>query len=112
LAKGNPKKKGKKPAMAEFKWSRNRILDDTMAAILYEKTFEHSIATVTKISSSPRTRYRPKPLATIEFQKLGVRKLHISSHKLMELAERLYNYGWLSYPRTETDSFTGNIDLK
>jgi len=30
----------------------------------------------------------------------------------MELAEKLYNKGFISYPRTETDSFTDTIDVK
>jgi len=36
---------------------------------------------------------------------LGVTKLKISSHELMDIAEKLYNSGFISYPRTETDFF-------
>lgn len=42
---------------------------------------------------------------TIEFQKLASRKLKIGSSKAMEIAEKLYNKGFISYPRTETNTF-------
>ena len=30
----------------------------------------------------------------------------------MEIAEKLYNRGYISYPRTETNSFSKTINLK
>lgn len=33
------------------------------------------------------------------------KKLRIGSAKAMEIAEKLYNRGFISYPRTETNSF-------
>ena len=59
-----------------------------------------------------KSKYRPIPLATISLQTLSSKKLHISSDRLMEIAEKLYNKGFVSYPRTETDSFPDSIDLK
>ena len=38
--------------------------------------------------------------------------LKMSSRKTSEIAESLYNKGFLSYPRTETDSFPPTIDLR
>ena len=43
---------------------------------------------------------------------MGVRFLRISSDKMMEIAEKLYNKGFISYPRTETDRFTKTIDVR
>lgn len=39
-------------------------------------------------------------------------KLHISSDRTMEIAESLYQRGYLSYPRTETDKFKEGTDLR
>ena len=48
---------------------------------------------------------------TIDFQKLASRKLRIGSAKAMDIAEKLYNKGFISYPRTETNAFPV-MDLK
>ena len=48
---------------------------------------------------------RPTPLATVEMQRDASRLLRISSDQCMALAESLYQRGYLSYPRTETDGF-------
>lgn len=39
-------------------------------------------------------------------------KLRISSDKTMEIAESLYQRGYISYPRTETDKFKEGTDLR
>ncbi len=63
------------------------------------------------ITSSRKQRRKPAPLNTIELQKLASKKLHFNGHKTMELAERLYSKGYISYPRTETNSYGKNADL-
>ena len=96
----------------EFSWSRNRLFDEYCARVIFEKCLEFPEANVIKVQTHPKSKWRPSPLNTIELQKLGVRKLHISSSRLMEIAEKLYNKGYISYPRTETDSFQKSINLK
>jgi DNA topoisomerase III len=36
----------------------------------------------------------------------------ISPHHAMQVAERLYTSGFISYPRTETTQYADNADLK
>lgn len=48
---------------------------------------------------------------TIDLQKLASKKLHFSACKTMEIAEKLYNKGLISYPRTETNFFAASFDL-
>lgn len=67
-----------------------------------------------------------KPLDTVELEKLAVRKLKMSAKTTMAIAEKLYNKGFISYPRfaimsslntdvgvfrTETNIFAKDIDL-
>lgn len=47
---------------------------------------------------------------TVELQKLAARKLKFSAQKTMQIAEELYNKGFMSYPRTETDQYNFNDD--
>jgi DNA topoisomerase-3 len=51
------------------------------------------------------------PLNTVEAQKIISRKLKINSSKCMEIMESLYNRGFISYPRTETNKFNPSINL-
>ena len=51
-------------------------------------------------------------MTTVELQKFGASVLKINSHRIMAIAEDLYNKGFLSYPRTETDEFEKEFDLK
>ena len=45
-------------------------------------------------------------------QKLVSRKLKIQSYRTMAIAEKLYNLGYISYPRTETQIYSENQNLK
>lgn len=54
----------------------------------------------------------PVPLATLEMQKRVTRELRLPGERVMKLAEELYQAGFISYPRTETDRFSNDYDLK
>ena len=41
-----------------------------------------------------------------------VLQLGLSPHHAMQIAERLYTSGYISYPRTETTQYADNADLK
>ena len=69
-----------------------------------------SYAEIISISESVKTKRKPNPLNTIELQRLASKKLHFSPSMTMEIAERIYNKGYLSYPRTETNTFK-NMDI-
>lgn len=45
-------------------------------------------------------------------QKKATQSLHLPGERIMKLAEDLYQAGFISYPRTETDSFSPSMDLK
>ena len=45
-----------------------------------------------------------------EMQKRLNRVLRISPEQIMKIAEDLYNDGFISYPRTETDKFPADFD--
>lgn len=100
-----------------FSWHRGRIFDEYSAHVIYELCHDQLIADddcarITGVNKRQRKRWRPLPLSTVELQKAASRILRMTSHATMEAAERLYNAGLLSYPRTETDRFDRNYDLK
>ncbi|KAL8159182.1 hypothetical protein V2J09_000719 [Rumex salicifolius] len=97
---------------AEFSWIRGRIFDYTCASIVYEMCIEEPTATVTKVLQQQKFKYPPYPLSTLELEKRASRWFRMSATETMKAAEDLYQTGFISYPRTETDSFSERTDLK
>ncbi|XP_041673326.1 DNA topoisomerase 3-alpha [Cheilinus undulatus] len=96
----------------EFSWKRNRLFHHTACLVLYQICMEDPIATVTAVTSKPKSKWRPLPLDTVELEKLASRKLKISAKETMKIAEKLYTQGFISYPRTETNMFPSNLPLR
>ncbi|THF99053.1 hypothetical protein TEA_018796 [Camellia sinensis var. sinensis] len=67
---------------------------------------------VTKVRQQEKLKYPPHPLNTIELEKRASRYFRMSSEQTMKVAEDLYQTGFISYPRTETDSFSERTDLR
>ena len=86
-------------------WKRVRLYDRTMTLAIYDACLEAGEAVVTDVSGRPKNKWRPVPLATVELQKRASKYLRIGSEQLMQKAESLYNNGYISYPRTETEKF-------
>lgn len=98
-------------ARAQFEWARGRLFDRLACVVLYEMCVEEPEATVVAVNRRRTTRAKPIPLATVELQREASRKLRIASDRTMAIAESLYQRGYLSYPRTETDKFKEGTDL-
>ncbi|KAI9756066.1 MAG: DNA topoisomerase [Lichina confinis] len=95
-----------------FGWDRYHLFDRMAVAILYERCVIAKKAEVTKVQDKPTSKWRPLPLTTLEMQQKGTQYLRMDSQRVMKVAEDLYTRGFISYPRTETDSFNKEIDLK
>jgi DNA topoisomerase-3 len=53
---------------------------------------------------------RPVGLNTVELLSYASKNLGLSAIRTMKIAESLYSYGFISYPRTESTSFSKNFD--
>lgn len=95
----------------EFSWKRNRLFSHTSCLVLYQRCMEDPMATVTAVTSKPKSKWRPLPLDTVELEKLASRKLRINAKETMKIAEKLYTQGFISYPRTETNIFPPTLAL-
>ncbi|CAR24118.1 DNA topoisomerase 3 [Lachancea thermotolerans CBS 6340] len=97
-----------------FQWERGHLFDRLAVAVIYELCLEASgnIAKVADLKSKPTTKWRPLPLTTVELQKNCSRFLKMSAKTSLDAAEKLYQKGYISYPRTETDIFPPNMDLQ
>ena len=95
-----------------FLWKRVHLFDRPTVIILFERCLMAKLARVTKVQTKPTSKWRPLPLTTVDLQMMGSRYLRLDSQKIMKVAESLYNKGWISYPRTETDQFPKDMDLR
>jgi DNA topoisomerase-3 len=88
------------------------LFDRAVVIILFERCIAAKIAKVTKVQEKPTSKWKPLPLTTVELQKNASRFLRMNSHEAMAVAEGLYQKGFISYPRTETDQFDKGMDLR
>ncbi|KAK4043204.1 DNA topoisomerase [Parachaetomium inaequale] len=95
-----------------FNWSRHRLFDRMSVVILYERCLSARTAKVTKVQEKPTKKWKPLPLTTVELQKMATRFLRMTGQQAMTVAEKLYNKGFISYPRTETDRFDKGMNLR
>ncbi|XP_067213930.1 DNA topoisomerase 3-alpha isoform X3 [Linepithema humile] len=96
----------------EFRWARVRLFEKLPCQIFLDMCLERPEATVEKVACKPKSKWRPLPLDTIELEKQGSRKLRLNAKETMKIAERLYTQGLISYPRTETNIFPKELNLR
>ena len=92
--------------------SRSRIFDQQCAHILVLLLKQQSEAVVTSVKRSMHKKQRPQAMNTVEMLRLASSGLGMGPQHTMQVAERLYISGYISYPRTETTSYPANFDLK
>ncbi|XP_034190961.2 DNA topoisomerase 3-beta isoform X1 [Osmia lignaria lignaria] len=92
-------------------WSRVRSFDKEIANMFLSHVKEYEQATVISIESTEKTKSRPIALNTVELMRVASSGLGMGPHHAMQIAERLYTQGYISYPRTETTLYPENFDL-
>lgn len=102
-------KKNNKPV--ELKWCRKRLFCKLSCFAIYASTLDDPTVKVLNVAEKRTVKFKPLPLATVEFQRRASKYLKIEPQKAMEIAEKLYSQGFISYPRTETDSFPDNFEF-
>lgn len=95
-----------------FNWARGHLFDRAAVVVLFERCLLARTAKVTKVQTKPTSKWKPLPLTTVELQKCGSSFLRMDSQRVMKVAEALYQRGFISYPRTETDQFDAGMDLR
>ncbi|CCD25986.2 DNA topoisomerase 3 NDAI_0G02110 [Naumovozyma dairenensis CBS 421] len=101
-------------ASTTFQWDRGHLFDRLSVLAFYETCLETAgdKAKVVDLISKPTSKYRPLPLTTVELQRNCARFLRLNAKKSLAAAEKLYQKGFVSYPRTETDIFPQAMDLQ
>ncbi|CAG8432833.1 7321_t:CDS:10 [Diversispora eburnea] len=92
-------------------WERARVFDKQVTNLFLDTIKDFKEAKVVSVNSVHKTRSRPHALNTVELLKFGSSYLGIGPNETMSIAERLYIQGYVSYPRTETTTYSKNFDI-
>ncbi|KAG7362205.1 DNA topoisomerase [Nitzschia inconspicua] len=94
-------------------WESGRSFQKQKTEAIVEKAMEDgATATVTNVVMKDKKQGRPVPLNTVSLLKACSKALGIGPHHAMQVAERLYLSGYLSYPRTESTAYPKSFDIK
>ena len=98
--------------ICELKWFRKRLFCKLSVFSIYASILDNPVVKVIDLQKKPTRKQKPLPLATVEFQRRASKYLKIDPKSAMDMAERIYARGYISYPRTETDSFPQNFNFQ
>ena len=94
-------------------WRRKRVFDVGAAHVFFDCCVAgKDRGVLEKVEAKPAAKPRPLPLSTLELQKRASKWLKLGSAETMEVAEALYQRGYVSYPRTETELFRDTCDVR
>uniref|UniRef100_A0A8B9JZH5 DNA topoisomerase n=1 Tax=Astyanax mexicanus TaxID=7994 RepID=A0A8B9JZH5_ASTMX len=93
-------------------WDRVRVFDREIVQMFVNMTKTAREALVESVSKKEKAKQRPLALNTVEMLRVASSALGMGPQHTMQIAERLYTQGYISYPRTETTHYPENFDLK
>uniref|UniRef100_A0A6Q2XS23 DNA topoisomerase n=1 Tax=Esox lucius TaxID=8010 RepID=A0A6Q2XS23_ESOLU len=93
-------------------WDRVRVFDREVGQMFVNITKTSKEAKVESVSKKEKAKQRPLALNTVEMLRVASSSLGMGPQHTMQIAERLYTQGYISYPRTETNHYHDNFDLK
>jgi DNA topoisomerase III len=98
---------------SKVSWARPNLFDRFATALIYENLIntESDIVKVQSVVNRNRVDYSPQPLTTVELQKECSRLFHFSAKETLKNAETLYQSGFISYPRTDTNCYPPDFDF-
>jgi DNA topoisomerase III len=94
------------------KWSRVHLFEKEIVYMFLNELKQAQGALVTSVQLQEKSKQRPTALNTVELLKSASSGMGISPIHAMQIAERLYTQGYISYPRTETTHYPPNFDLR
>uniref|UniRef100_A0A8C6U4A4 DNA topoisomerase n=1 Tax=Neogobius melanostomus TaxID=47308 RepID=A0A8C6U4A4_9GOBI len=103
--------KGKESALT-LDWNRVRVFDRDVGQMFVNVAKTSRDAKVESVSKKEKSKQRPQALNTVEMLRVASSALGMGPQHTMQIAERLYTQGYISYPRTETTQYPENFDLK
>ena len=90
-------------------WDKEREFNHNIALAVFNKIKDVTKAKVLSVQLKEKRKPPPTALNTVELLRIASSSMGIGPHQTMQVAERLYTQGYLSYPRTETTKYSDNF---
>nr|CAD1839134.1 unnamed protein product [Ananas comosus var. bracteatus] len=95
----------------QLDWDRRKVFDSEVATMFQKMVTDDGTLKVTDISTKEECKPRPSGLNTVNMLKVASSALGLGPQMAMQLAERLYTQGFISYPRTESTTYPASFDF-
>ncbi|ERN06776.1 hypothetical protein AMTR_s00005p00164560 [Amborella trichopoda] len=95
-----------------LEWDRSRVFDLDVTKIFEKLVVDEGKVKVIGISTKEERKARPFGLNTVNLLKVASSALGLGPHQAMQIAERLYTQGFISYPRTESTAYPATFDFR
>ncbi|XXG46925.1 hypothetical protein AAC387_Pa02g1653 [Persea americana] len=93
-------------------WDREKLFDSDVTVMFQKLVTEDGVLKVTDISTKEECKSRPPGLNTVNMLKVASSALGLGPQVTMQVAERLYTQGFISYPRTESTAYPSSFDFR
>lgn len=103
----------KRGRMMQALWNSGRSFNkNKVENYLAEVAEKNAVVRVSNVIIKEKKQGRPVPLNTVGLLKACSKVLGIGPHQALQVAERLYLSGYLSYPRTESTAYPKSFDIR
>lgn len=93
-------------------WDRSKVFDQDVCKVFQKLVIDSGSAKVVDVSQKEERKSRPSGLNTVNLLKVASSALGLGPHHAMQIAERLYTQGYISYPRTESTAYPETFDFE
>lgn len=94
------------PAGDIIKAARQEVFADESAARTYLDTADTKVFSVTDVQTRPTEKTPPAPFTTSTLQQDGIRKFKWNAKKVMDVAQKLFESGHITYMRTDSPNLS------
>lgn len=95
----------------ELKWKRKQIFDQIACLAIHQEIKSEFKAKCLDVAVSLESQNKPLGLNTVKLLKTASSAFGLSAHVTMRIAEHLYLNGYITYPRTESTSYSSNFNF-
>lgn len=94
-----------------LQWTKGRTFDLNEAQAVRDEVAQGRQVTVSNVENKQQSRGRPEGLNTVLLLKLASAQMGLGPQEAMQVAEKLYLQGYITYPRTESTHYPAKFDF-